>query len=89
MDCTQVSGLNKNNIPAAMNYIATEAQFAKLSSDIIDNYDRVFYMEETPTITIKTTADNVVYELIETFEANGDHYSRAKGEPVSLRWERQ
>lgn len=52
-------------------------------------YIMVMGQEETPTITIKTIAGNVVYELIETFEANGDHYSRAKGEPVSLRWERQ
>lgn len=89
VDCTQVSSLNKNNIPAALNYIATEAQFAKLSSDIIDNYDCVDYRMETPTITMKTASGNVVYKLIETPDVNGDHCNYTTQQSVSLRWEQQ
>lgn len=89
VDCTQVSALNKNNIPVAMNYIATEAQFAKLSSDIMANYDCVDYRMKTPTITMKTAAGNVVYKLIETPDENGDHCNYTTMQLVSLRWEKQ
>ena len=89
VDCTQVSGLNKDNIPAAMNYIATEAQFAKLSSDIMANYDCVDYRMKTPTITVKTAAGNVVYKLIETPDENGNHCNYTTMQSVSLQWEKQ
>ena len=89
VDCTQVSALNKNNMPAARNYIATEAQFAKLSSDIIGNYDCVDYGTNTPTITMKTAAGEVVYKLIETPDENGDHCNYTTQQSVSLRWEKQ
>lgn len=70
-----------------MNYIATEAQFAKLSSDIMANYDCVDYRMKTPTITMKTAAGNVVYKLIETPDENGDHCNYTTMQSVSLRWE--
>ena len=89
VDCTQVSGLNKDNIPAAKNYIVTEAQFSQLSSDIMDNYDGVNYHMRTPTITVKTATGNVVYKLIETPDENGDHCNYTTMQSVSLRWEKQ